>query len=103
MTQPSAIPTQPVHRQPGGTLELRCHKSGTLESVKNQKTLPSVDQPPLGLSLSTSTPLFKKKAFVEPQREARGANLDFDKSKNGKYLFLESYYKTVDKNDVFIF
>jgi hypothetical protein len=68
-------------------MELRSHcKSGTLETAKNQKSLPSSDAPPsLGLSMSTSTPLFKKKTFVEPQREARrDVNLDFEKSKNGK-------------------
>ena len=75
-------------RQPSGSLEIRSHKSGTLEGVKNQKLLASVDTQPLGLSLSTSTPLFKKKTFTEPQRESRAGNLDLDKSKNGKNLCL---------------
>ncbi|XP_046742874.1 rho GTPase-activating protein 39 isoform X1 [Diprion similis] len=82
-TQPIPPPSSHL-RQQSGTLENRSHKSGTLESVKNQKTQPKTDSPPLGLSLSTSTPLFKKKTFVEPQREIRGTNLDSDRSKNGK-------------------
>lgn len=67
-------------------MEMRGHKSGTLEATKNQKSLPpSEPPPPLGLSLSTSTPLFKKKTFAEPQRESRrDVHLDFEKSKNGE-------------------
>ncbi|XP_011175510.2 uncharacterized protein LOC105207643 isoform X1 [Solenopsis invicta] len=75
-----------------GTLETRCHKSGTLESVKNQKSVSLVGEPPpLGLSLSTSTPLFKKKTFTDPQREGRVGNLDLDKSKNGRESSRGSY------------
>lgn len=81
-TQP--IPPPSGHIRQSGTLENRTHKSGTLESVKHQKSQPKTDSPPLGLSLSTSTPLFKKKTFVEPQREIRGTHLDSERSKNGK-------------------
>ncbi|XP_012271050.1 uncharacterized protein LOC105694708 [Orussus abietinus] len=84
VVQPPTLPPQSSHRQHSGTLEGRGHKSGTLESVKNQKSLPIGDPPPLGLSLSTSTPLFKKKTFVEPQRDGRAGNLDLDRSKNGR-------------------
>lgn len=53
--------------------------------MKNQKSVSLGEPPPLGLSLSTSTPLFKKKTFTDPQREGRTGNLDPDKSpKNGK-------------------
>lgn len=52
--------------------------------MKNQKSGVSLGEPPpLGLSLSTSTPLFKKKTFTDSQREGRTGNLDLDKSKNG--------------------
>ncbi|XP_024936657.1 rho GTPase-activating protein 39 isoform X2 [Cephus cinctus] len=85
------VPSQPSHRQHSGTLEIRSHKSGTLESAKNQKSLPSTEPPPLGLSLSTSTPLFKKKTFAEPQREIRIGNLDMEKSKNGRESNRGSY------------
>ncbi|KAI4494047.1 hypothetical protein M0802_009314 [Mischocyttarus mexicanus] len=78
-------------RQHSGTLEGRCHKSGTLESVKNQKSIPLGEPPPLGLSLSTSTPLFKKKTFPDAQREGRIGNLDLEKNKNGKESSRGSY------------
>lgn len=84
--QTPASTAQSSPRQHSGTLETRCHKSGTLESVKNQKSVSLGEPPPLGLSLSTSTPLFKKKTFTDPQREGRTGNLDLDKSKNGKGL-----------------
>ncbi|XP_076626020.1 myTH4 and RhoGAP_KIAA1688 domain-containing protein RhoGAP93B isoform X1 [Colletes latitarsis] len=77
-------------RQHSGTLEAR-HKSGTLESVKNQKSVPLGEPPPLGLSLSTSTPLFKKKSFVDSQREGRAGNLDLEKNKNGRESSRGSY------------
>lgn len=46
------------------------NRSGTLENTKNVKVPGSLTEsaPPLGLSLSTSTPLFKKKSFVEQQQ-----------------------------------
>ncbi|XP_032680440.1 uncharacterized protein LOC116848445 isoform X3 [Odontomachus brunneus] len=69
--QTPASTAQSSPRQHSGTLETRCHKSGTLESVKNQKSVSLGEPPPLGLSLSTSTPLFKKKTFTDPQREGR--------------------------------
>ncbi|XP_066602742.1 rho GTPase-activating protein 39 isoform X2 [Prorops nasuta] len=87
----SAQPPQRSHGGGSGTLEARCHKSGTLESVKNQKSAPSGEPPPLGLSLSTSTPLFKKKTFAEPQRDGRGANVEQDRSKNGRESSRGSY------------
>ena len=50
-------------------MELRCHKGeGTLEAPKTPK---SNEQSSLGLSLSSSTPLFKKKMFGESQRDSR--------------------------------
>ncbi|XP_034941169.1 uncharacterized protein RhoGAP93B [Chelonus insularis] len=79
-----------THSTPtGSALESRSHKSGTLENVKNQKSTPMPGEPPpLGLSLSTSTPLFKKKSFVEHQssnqREGRSVtSTESDKSRNG--------------------
>ncbi|KAK2587563.1 hypothetical protein KPH14_003691 [Odynerus spinipes] len=89
--QPPATHAQSSPRQHSGTLEGRCHKSGTLESVKNQKSIPLGEPPPLGLSLSTSTPLFKKKTFVDTQREGRVGNLDLEKNKNGKESSRGSY------------
>ena len=91
IAQQQIISSQSSSRQPGGSLDIRSHKSGTLEGVKNQKLLASVDSQPIGLSLSTSTPLFKKKTFTEPQRESRVGNLDLDKSKNGRESSRSSY------------
>ncbi|XP_031777201.1 uncharacterized protein LOC100119219 isoform X2 [Nasonia vitripennis] len=93
--QPPPPPISSSQRQGGGgggTMEMRGQKSGTLEAMKNQKSLPpSEPPPPLGLSLSTSTPLFKKKTFAEPQRESRrDVHLDFEKSKNGRVQAQES-------------
>uniref|UniRef100_A0A0C9RSZ3 ARHGAP39 protein n=1 Tax=Fopius arisanus TaxID=64838 RepID=A0A0C9RSZ3_9HYME len=76
------------------TLEARSHKSGTLESIKNQKGVPiSGEPPPLGLSLSTSTPLFKKKTFGEHpnQRDVRGGNAESERSRNGRESSRGSY------------
>lgn len=87
--QAPANPPQSSPRQHSGTLEARGHKSGTLESAKNQKSAPAGEPPPLGLSLSTSTPLFKKKAFADSQREGR--NLELEKSKNGRESSRGSY------------
>lgn len=84
VAQAPAIQAQSSPRQHSGTLEARGHKSGTLESVKNQKSVPLGEPPPLGLSLSTSTPLFKKKTFADSQREGRAGNLELEKNKNGK-------------------
>ncbi|KAG7212405.1 hypothetical protein KM043_012723 [Ampulex compressa] len=84
-------PAQSSPRQHSGTLEARGHKTGTLESVKNQKSVPLGEPPPLGLSLSTSTPLFKKKTFSDPQREGRAGNLEVEKSKNGRESSRGSY------------
>ncbi|XP_011137840.1 uncharacterized protein DDB_G0283357 isoform X2 [Harpegnathos saltator] len=89
--QTPASTAQSSPRQHSGTLETRCHKSGTLESVKNQKSVSLGEPPPLGLSLSTSTPLFKKKTFTDSQREGRTGNLDLDKSKNGRESSRGSY------------
>lgn len=84
VAQAPAIQAQSSPRQHSGTLEARGHKNGTLESVKNQKSVPLGEPPPLGLSLSTSTPLFKKKTFADSQREGRAGNLELEKNKNGK-------------------
>lgn len=88
VAQQQIISSQSSSRQPSGSLEIRSHKSGTLEGVKNQKILSTVDSQPIGLSLSTSTPLFKKKTFTEPQ--SRAGNLDLDKSKNGEEYYLNN-------------
>lgn len=59
-------------------------KSGTLES--GQKTLSGAESP--GMSMSTSTPLFKKKNFVESPREPpprRDVGLDLEKRSNGGF------------------
>ncbi|XP_076237649.1 myTH4 and RhoGAP_KIAA1688 domain-containing protein RhoGAP93B isoform X2 [Calliopsis andreniformis] len=89
--QTPANQAQSSPRQHSGTLEARGHKSGTLESVKNQKSVPLGEPPPLGLSLSTSTPLFKKKSFVDSQREGRAGNLELEKNKNGRESSRGSY------------
>nr|XP_033327436.1 uncharacterized protein LOC117221001 isoform X2 [Megalopta genalis] len=90
--QAPANQAQSSPRQHSGTLEARGHKSGTLESVKNQKSVPLGEPPPLGLSLSTSTPLFKKKTFVDSQpREGRAGNLELEKNKNGRESSRGSY------------
>ncbi|KZC07879.1 Rho GTPase-activating protein 39 [Dufourea novaeangliae] len=89
--QTPANQAQSSPRQHSGTLEARGHKSGTLESVKNQKSVPLGEPPPLGLSLSTSTPLFKKKTFVDAQREVRAGNLELEKNKNGRESSRGSY------------
>ncbi|CAL7942001.1 unnamed protein product [Xylocopa violacea] len=91
-TQTTVSQVQSSPRQHSGTLEARGHKSGTLESVKNQtKSVPLGEPPPLGLSLSTSTPLFKKKSFIDSQREARVGNLELEKNKNGRESSRSSY------------
>ncbi|XP_044017446.1 uncharacterized protein LOC122858563 isoform X2 [Aphidius gifuensis] len=83
------------------TLEARSQKSGsggggggtgTLESTKNNNHQIISGEPPppppssLGLSLSTSTPLFKKKIFAEQQqRDVRGQNVDSEqRNRNGR-------------------
>ncbi|XP_043791759.1 uncharacterized protein LOC122714472 isoform X3 [Apis laboriosa] len=90
-TQTSTSQVQSSPRQYSGTLETRGHKSGTLESIKNQKSVPLGEPPPLGLSLSTSTPLFKKKTFIDSQRENRTGNLELEKNKNGRESSRGSY------------
>ncbi|XP_014227160.1 rho GTPase-activating protein 39 isoform X1 [Trichogramma pretiosum] len=79
---PNQAPPPPAPRQP---------KGGTLESAKSPKFLPGEQPPsPAGISMSTSTPLFKKKNFIDLQKDnncqRRDVNLDFEKrEKNGEY------------------
>ncbi|KAK0175934.1 hypothetical protein PV328_000123 [Microctonus aethiopoides] len=85
------IATNRTHGIGISSMESRSHKSGTLENIKNQKVPSSMSgEPPpcLGLSLSTSTPLFKKKTFGDQQssnsREGRSLTSgESDKSRNG--------------------